>query len=178
VPPSRESNSASWFAAEVQPHEPALRGYLRGAFPAVRDVDDVVQESYLRVWRARAGQPIASAKAFLFTVARRLALDLVRREAISPLCDVGELRRLAVMEERPDAIETISTQDKIRLLSEAVGSLPARCRSVIVLHKIQGRPQREVALHLGISEKTVENHVALGVKRCEEFFRRRGLEYF
>lgn len=176
--PPHETETARWFAAEVQPHEPALRGYLRGSFPAVRDVDDVVQESYLRMWRARAGQPIQSAKAFLFTVARRLALDLVRREAISPIRDVGDLAALPVIEERPDAIDTISERDKIRLLSEAVGSLPTRCREAVLLHKIQGLPQREVALRLGVSEKTVENHVALGVKRCEEFFRRRGIEYF
>jgi RNA polymerase sigma-70 factor (ECF subfamily) len=151
---------------------------LRGAFPAVRDVDDVVQESYLRVWRARARQPIESAKAFLFTVARRLALDLVRREAISPLRDVGDLGALPVIEERPDVVETLSEQDKIRLLSEAIGSLPARCREAVFLHKIRGLPQREVAARLAVAEKTVENQVALGVKRCEEFFRRRGIEYF
>jgi hypothetical protein len=44
-------NFARWFAAEVHPHEPALRGYLWGSCPAVRDVDDVVQESFLRIRR-------------------------------------------------------------------------------------------------------------------------------
>lgn len=176
--PPHDTETARWFADEVQPHEPALRGYLRGSFPAVRDVDDVVQESYLRMWRARAAQPIQSARAFLFTVARRLALDLVRREAISPLRGVDDLTELPVAEERPGAVESIGERDKIRLLSEAVGSLPAKCREIVLLHKIQGLTQREVAARLGVAEKTVENQVALGVKRCEEFFRRRGIEYF
>jgi hypothetical protein len=35
-----------------------------------------------------------------------------------------------------------------------------------------------VAEQLGLSEKTVANQVALGVKRCEQFFRRRGIEFF
>lgn len=176
--PPPESDTARWFAAEVQPHEPALRGYLRGSFPAVRDVDDVVQESFLRVWRARAVQPIQSAKGFLFTVARRLALDLVRREAVSPLRQMGDLASLPVLEERPDVVARISEQEKIRLLSQAVGSLPPRCREAMVWHKIKGLSQRETAAQLGISEKTVENQVALGMKRCEDFFRRRGIEYF
>ncbi len=162
----------------MQPHEPALRGYLRGSFPAVRDVDDVVQESYLRMWRARAEQPIQSARAFLFTVARRLALDLVRREAVSPMQRVADIAGLAVLEERPSVVDTLGQQEKIKLLAQAVGSLPARCREVVLLHKIQGLPQREVAARLGLSEKTVENQVAIGLKRCEEFFRRRGVEYF
>lgn len=176
--PPPDTETARWFASEVQPHEPALRGYLRGSFPAVRDVDDVVQESYLRMWRARAEQPIQSARAFLFTVARRLALDLVRREAVSPLQRVADIAGLPVLEERPSVADTLGQQEKIKLLARAVGSLPARCREVVMLHKIQGLPQREVATRLGLSEKTVENQVALGVKRCEEFFRRRGVEYF
>lgn len=69
---SPQSDSTKWFTEEVQPHEPVLRSYLRGAFPAVRDLDDVVQESYLRLWRARTEEPIRSAKAFLFTAARRI----------------------------------------------------------------------------------------------------------
>src|SRR5580693_2470646 len=56
-----------WFTEEVHPHEPSLRAYLNGSFPTVRDLDDVVQESYLRIWQARAAYPIGSARAFLFT---------------------------------------------------------------------------------------------------------------
>jgi DNA-directed RNA polymerase specialized sigma24 family protein len=64
-----DSDNARWFAEEVLPHDRALRGYLRGSFPAVRDVEDVVQESYLRIWRTRAAQPIRSARGFLFRIA-------------------------------------------------------------------------------------------------------------
>ena len=73
-------DNTRWFTEEVQPDGPQLRSYLRGSFPTVRVLDDVVQESCLRVWKSRATRPIQSAKAFLFAVARRLALDLVRRE--------------------------------------------------------------------------------------------------
>ena len=104
-----ETETARWFAAEVQPHEPALRGYLRGSFPAVRDVDDVVQESYLRMWRARAAQPIASARSFLFQVARRLALDTVRRERISPVAHVPNLAALPVAADGPGTADLACT---------------------------------------------------------------------
>src|SRR5687767_3921161 len=61
-----QSDQSQWFADEVHVHESQLKSFLRGSFPAVRDVDDVVQESYLRIWKARAAQPIDSARAFLF----------------------------------------------------------------------------------------------------------------
>src|SRR5438876_12279709 len=66
---STSTVDSRWFAAEVHAHERSLRAYLRGAFPSVRDVDDVVQESYVRVWKARLAHPIQSARSFLFQVA-------------------------------------------------------------------------------------------------------------
>ena len=59
-PPSPNSESAlvradhaRWFAEEVRPHEPALRAWLRRQYPNLADMDDVVQESYLQLLRAR-----------------------------------------------------------------------------------------------------------------------------
>jgi len=64
---------ARWFSEEVQPHEPMLRAYLQKRFPALADVDDVVQEAHLRLLEARRTSVIASAKAYLFTIARNVA---------------------------------------------------------------------------------------------------------
>ncbi|MGH7958299.1 MAG: RNA polymerase sigma factor [Opitutaceae bacterium] len=173
--PSPSVDQSRWFAEEVHAHDASLKSYLRGSFPTVRDVDDVVQESYLRIWKARAAQPIRSARAFLFTVARRLALDSIRRERTSLIDAVGDLSRLRVLYERPDAAEAAGMQEKIRLLADAVESLPARCREVVVLRKIQGIPQKEVATMLSLSEKTVESHFTRGMKRCEAHLRERGV---
>src|SRR5687768_13764521 len=60
---------------------------------------DVVQECYLRIWKAKAQQPIVSAKAFLFRVARNVVLDGLRRSYISPIAPVGDLAALAVIDE-------------------------------------------------------------------------------
>jgi len=62
----------------VQPHEPALRRWLGARFPSLTERDDLVQESFLRLWRARAGRPIAHVRAFLFATARNLALNHLR----------------------------------------------------------------------------------------------------
>lgn len=175
--PSRavEPDAARWFAAEVQPHEPQLRSYLQGRFPAVRDVDDVVQESYLRLWRTHAARPIQCARAFLFTIARHLALDVVQRDRRTTEFPVGDLAALPVVEETPDARDTLSYQEKVRLLADILADLPDRCREVVVLRKLKGLSQKETAAQLGLSERTVENQLARGMKRCAEHFRRRGI---
>lgn len=163
-----------WFAEEVHPHGGQLKSYLRHAFPSVRDVEDVIQESYVRIWQARAGQPIRSAKAFLFEVARRLAIDFTRRQARSPIESIPDFPELGVMEDKPGIAEAVSTNDEVALLARALDALPARCREVMILRQIEGRSQKEVAARLGLSDLTVQTHVVHGLRRMRAFFRAHG----
>jgi RNA polymerase sigma factor (sigma-70 family) len=169
------SQQAQWFAEEVQPHDGSLRSYLRAAFPSVRDVDDVVQESYLRIWRRQLLGPLASTRSFLFKVARNLAIDVLRRTAVAPVESVSDLAGLNVLDNAPDAAHAACTTDEINLLLEAIDSLPARCREVVILRKLHGLSPRAIATKLGISEGTVHAHGTKGVRRCEQFLRERGI---
>ena len=171
-------NAARWFADEVHPHDAQLKAYLRRSFPAIFDVEDVVQESYLRIWTSRAAQPIHSAKSFLFKVARHVALNLVQRQRTSPVVMVENLSALPVLEDRPGVAETVGKDEKLRLLVQALADLPPRCREITILRKLKGVPQREIATQLGIAEKTVEEQVSRGVRRCEHYLRRRGVTTF
>ena len=173
--PPPNADQARWFAEEVQPHGAQLKAYLRGSFPAVGDVEDVVQESYLRIWKARAVQPIESAKAFLFKVARHVALDLVRRERVAPIKAVPDLTAVSVLAEGPNVAESACTNEEIALLAEALDSLAPRCRQIIMLRKFQHLSQKEVAERLGISEGTVQEQVYRGLCRCEIFLLKRGV---
>ncbi len=165
-----------WFERQVHAHDAKLKAYLRGSFPAVHDVEDVVQESYLRIWRARARQPIESARAFLFQIARRVALDLVRKARNSPVDPMADVVHLRAAADAPDAVEAVSLQEKINLLAEALVALPPRSRQIVMLCKFDGRLRREVADELGISEKTVDEHLWRGIRRIEEYLRRRGVD--
>lgn len=171
---SEKLDQARWFAEEVEPHGGALRSYLCRSFPGVRDVDDLVQESFLRIWTARAARPILCARAFLFRIGGNLAVDLIRRTRVSPI-EVRDLSTVTVVEEKANAADALTTSEKIELVAEAVAALPAACREIVILRKVQGLRQREVALRLGLSERTVEVQVARGMKRCAEFLRRHGI---
>jgi len=173
VPP-QDSETARWFAQEVQPHENLLRAYLRRKFPALQDVDDVVQESYLKVVRARIEGRLHSARGFLFTAARNTALDVFRRRRTNPQTDLVEDAQLRVLEEGPGVAETVSRSQDLAILAEAIESLPPRCRQVLKLRKIYGLSHREIAAQLGISERTVNVQVGLGVRRCADFLQARG----
>jgi RNA polymerase sigma factor (sigma-70 family) len=160
---------------QVHPHGSALKAYLRGSFPAVRDVDDLVQESFLRVWKAQATRPINSAKAFLFKVAQRLALDWLRHERASPLSVVTDFGASSVIEDRPGVADAVSTEQEISFLLEAIDTLPPRCREILILRKLKGLPQKEVAERLRLSEQTVHTQIARGINRCEVYLLRKGV---
>jgi RNA polymerase sigma factor (sigma-70 family) len=171
---SPDSESSHWFAREVQPHEAALRAFLHRSFPAA-DVDDLVQESLFRIWRAKDRSPVREGKGFLFAVARNAARDLLRRRGTAAAIPVTETARMPVLEEEPGVADVVSRRQELDLLGEAIRSLPERCREVFLMRKVQGLSQKEIAARLGISENTVETLVAKGVRRCGEQLRARGL---
>lgn len=166
-----------WFSEEVQVHEPSLRAYLRSQFPFAPDIDDVVQESFLRLWRVRMGQPVRYAKALLFKVARHLVIDTARRKQISPIDHVTDLAALPVIDDgRPSPAEAACKRDEVVLLAAAIDALPPRCREILILRKLRGVPQKAIAAQLGLSEQTVQVQVSRGVRRCEEFLRAHGVQ--
>jgi len=163
----------------VHVHDSQLRAYLRNSFPSVRDFDDVVQESYLRAWKARIKHPIHTAKGFLFEIARHIAVDLIRRQKVSPIEQIGNLSGLPVIEDNSAVVERVSENEKIAFVADALEVLPARCREVVMLRKLKNLPRHEVAARLMISEKTVDEHLSRGMKRLEAYFRDRGIDgYF
>lgn len=170
-----DRNAARWFAEEVEPHEFRLRGWLANRFPQLRDVDDVVQDAYLRLFRARRSGAIRSVPAFLFLAARNAACDVFRRQRSSLVDRAEDLAGVRVLEEKPNAAENAIANQELEILAEAIGQLPERCRQVFTLRKIYGLSQREAAAHLGISEHTVEGQIGKGARRCAEFLRARGI---
>ena len=144
-------------------------------FPSLPDIDDLVQESYARLIRAKEAGRITYAKAFLFTTARNAALDFFRRRRIVSIDSVADLSALPVVEDRPDASEAVNKQQELEMLSAAVRDLPERCRQVLTLRLLYGFSQKEIAAELKISEHTVKAQLAKGMRRCADYFEARGV---
>jgi RNA polymerase sigma factor (sigma-70 family) len=170
--PPPDTEQARWFATEVQPHRPALRAWLLARFPTLPDVDDLVQESLTRVLRARETGPINSARALLFTAARNLALDAVRRQRVVRFEPITEDTAPSVLADGTDVVATVSKQQELELLTKAIQSLPERVRQVFTLRTAYGLTQKQIADRLGVSLSTVEKQMTQGIRLCAEFFAR------
>lgn len=139
-----------------------------------REVEDIVQETYVRVCQIdRSGGEIDQPRAFMYRVARNLALDHVKRadnRLVSSLDDEDTPQSTSEWELLADqTFEQASSDEEFSLFCKAVRHLPQQCRRVFVLKKVYGYSQREIAAQLNISENTVEKHVASGIKRCTYF---------
>ena len=177
TPDQKPADESGWYANEVQPHRPALKSWLQVRFPWLADVDDLVQEAAFRLWRRKTkvdGEALRSPKAALYAIARNMALDQARRNAIATIDFVADIERLPVLDSA-DVVETVSTRQELEFLADALRALPTRCRQVMTLTKIYGFTEREVAERLGISENTVRTQVVRGIERCTEYLREHGV---
>jgi RNA polymerase sigma-70 factor (ECF subfamily) len=169
--PPQDAEQAAWFERELRPHEPMLRAWLASRFPA-EDIDDLVQEAYVRVLAARERAGMDSPKAFLFATARNLALDRLRHLRVERRDALAEIDAVAVLGDETGIPESVARAQELEMLTQAIQSLPTRCRQIITLRKIYGLSQKQVAAQLGISEHTVEAQGTIGLRKLGEYFAR------
>lgn len=171
--PPADPETTRWFAAHVQPHEAMLRAWLAQGFGPRLAVDDVVQEAFIRVLRARETGELQAPRAFLFAIARNLALDQLRRHAVSRTDSLVEADLSNVLDDHASIPETVAREQERALLTEAIQTLPERCRQIMTLRLVYGLAQRVIGEKLGISDRTVAAQLAIGTARCTEFMLRR-----
>ena len=159
-----------WFAREILVHEDALVCYLRRTWFNRDDIHDLRQETYVRIYEAAGKMRPATPKSFMFATARHLMTDRLRRARIVSIDTVGDLDALNVLVDEISPERRLDARQVLKRLSEAFDCLPDRCREVVWLRRVEELPQKEVAARLGISEKTVEKHVAKGVRLIAEYF--------
>ncbi|MDI1248442.1 MAG: sigma-70 family RNA polymerase sigma factor [Lacunisphaera sp.] len=168
------SDQVQWFATELAPHGPALRAYLHG-FVNPSDIDDLMQETYVRLLRAFERGPVRHPRGLLFATARNAAHDLHRRRTTANTIPITEFVASRVFDSALNAAETTSRQQETDLLATAIAALPPRCREILVLRKFENLSHREIAEKLGISVHTVEAQLNKALHRCVDFFARHGL---
>lgn len=155
------------FAAE----RTALLRFLRARCGDPADADDLLQDLWVRIGTIAPG-PIGNARAYLFRIANNLVLDSRRTRQRAMARDRGwlgadghddmlpELRP----DTSPDAEKQLLQKQEVRLLNEAIDSLPPGAGRALRLHRIEGLPQAEVARIMGISRSGVEKHLAVALR--------------
>ena len=137
-----------------------------------RDIDDILQETYVRVCQVEQKEDIKYPKSFLLKTAKNLALDHVKSadNRLSLSLDDDALTSAANNGEGYDeTYRSAVAKQEFALFCEAVRCLPAQCRRAFILKKVYGFSQKEIADYMSISESTVEKHISNGIKRCSYY---------
>jgi RNA polymerase sigma factor (sigma-70 family) len=151
--------------------ESRLRQYLFRFFVRREDVEDMVQETFLRAYESERTQKIRLPKAFLFRIARNLALsEIARKSNLLTIC-MGDLDDLEVMDSRISPEADLEIDRQIDALCRIAESLPPQCRRVLVMRKVLGFSHQEIARRMNISARTVEKHLTKALQRCQEAHR-------
>ncbi len=151
-----------------------LRRAIGGIVPP-KEVEDIVQEAYVRACQAERATSIRAPSSFLFKTVRNLALDHVKRSE-SRLSDSFEEENSAEAFYQHSfgmnpQDETVS-HEEFSLFCDAVRLLPAQCRRAFVLKKVYGFTRKEIAEQMNISENTVQTQIARGLKASMRFMDR------
>jgi len=138
------------------------------------DIEDVIQEMYARFMTHPSLASIRYPRQYALLTARAIIIDHVRHSRVVSITSSGNLESLEIPAPDIDAEERIEFQQEIRAVIAALDLLPKTCRETLVLRRIEGYSQKEVARRLQISEKTVEKHMANGVRLLINLFGRGG----
>lgn len=175
--PMDETARYHWIAVHILPFERELRGWLRQRLGRLHgcEVDDVVQEAYARIWQADLSC-VHNGRAYLYATVRHLLSEYLRRSRVVPIELLGEIESLNLISEEPGPDRRIAAHQELERLLSIVERLPARCRRAFELRKFQGLSHREVAKHMGLSEKTIENHLTRALASIAAAWSREGQE--
>lgn len=158
--PPLAAGRAVWLAEQIIPHEPGLRRWLHERLAlSAADADDIIQESYARLAELESVDHVREPRAYLFTVARSLVHQHLRRAQVVAIETVAELDGLGVEAPRASPERIVSSRQQLVQAQRLLEGLPGRCREVFRMRRIEGFSQREVAARLRISQSTVEKHM-------------------
>lgn len=159
-----ERSIDDWFMHDVLPLEPMLTRFLLRNWRNEAEISDLRQEAYARVYEAASRELPLQVKPFLFQIARNLMIDRLRKQSVVSLETMADFDWLNVSDDKPSSEATVAARQELRLLQAALDELPPRCRQIVVLRKVEGLSQKEVARKMGVAVDTVENQLAKGMR--------------
>nr|WP_304247401.1 RNA polymerase sigma-70 factor [Parabacteroides gordonii] len=135
------------------------------------DAEDVVQELFLTLWNNRKKIAIVeNVSGYLYKMARNLALNHIRTQTNYKTILDNQEEQLPYYEEN-----SLETEEFRMALYDCINLLPGRCKEVLLLHRVKGLKQKEIADQLSISVKTIKNQIWTSLQRLKKCLEVKGI---
>jgi RNA polymerase sigma-70 factor (ECF subfamily) len=139
------------------------------------EIEDIVQETFVLSFVASRDRQLRNPQAFMVRVAKNIALDHIKRAENRLNCSLDDLDTNELLAAYADMPEVrCQSEERFLAFCRAVAELPVSCRRVFILKKVYGLSLVEISGRLGISQSTVEKHVAKGMFMVIEYMLQRG----
>jgi len=127
------------------------------------DAEEVTQEVFVKIWEARKQlDPERNIQSYILTIARNVAVDSFKAKIKE---QATRKYQMSYLESGFNNIEeAIDYQELQATVEDVMMRIPEKRRKVFELSRIKGLSHKEISLELGISPKTVENHIALALQ--------------
>lgn len=135
------------------------------------EAEDIVQDTLIKVWDKRdSWDDIDSIEAFSMTICRNLSLDRIKKH--ENLNDSVEEKQIDSPDNASNPFEDTLQQDRINLVRNLVNALPEKQRSCMQLRDFEGKPYKEIAGILGITEEQVKVNIFRARQTVKERFQK------
>ncbi len=138
--------------------------YVYGMIQDKSDSEDIVQELFLQLWNGRKKIAVTeNVSAYLYKMAKNRTLNHIRSAAnYKKLLDSQESQSGYYEEGQLEV-------DEFRIaLYDCIDKLPDRSKQILILHRVQGMKQKEIADKLNISVKTIKNQIWTSLQRLRK----------
>ena len=135
------------------------------------DAEDVVQDLFFTLWNNRKKIAIGeNVSGYLYKMARNLALNHISTQTNYKTVLENREEQLSYYEENP-----LETEEFRMALYDCINLLPGRCKEVLLLHRVKGLKQKEIADQLSISVKTIKNQIWASLQRLKKCLEVKGI---
>lgn len=148
------------FAQLFDHFAPRLKSFMMRKNTSAELAEDLVQEAMIAVWtKAALYEPSkGSVTTWVFTIARNLRIDRIRRDVHMPTTELGDYDEPS---EAPEGEELLGRKQEDGLVARALQAIPEEQRQILVLSFVEEMPQSEIATRLSIPLGTVKSRMRL-----------------
>lgn len=148
---------------------PSLRRFLLSCIRNSAEVQDLLQEVYLRILRVPNLESIRSPEAYLYTIARHVVhQDSLRRVKGRETVQSIELPEGAVVDPDADPAQQLVAQQTLATIERTLEQLSPKVRACFLLHRRDGLSVDEIAARLGISRPMVKKYLVRALMRLRK----------
>ncbi len=133
------------------------------------DIDDIVQETFVKTYEAELKQEIRFEKTYMLRTAKHLALNYVSRASEKHNLSMEDCDESEFGASHLNLETQVESKERFLSFCKATDSLSPEVKRVFLLKKVYGMSQKDIAAYIGLSESTVEKHVAKGLQQCSQY---------